>query len=101
MKRALHEHKEAESVVLARMAATRSELVATSLLSNSGAGSKRTARHVSMDAGPVFLRTPNAALLAIVLVGLVIIGPRQVLVISFRAGLTAWITKTVRALAGG
>ena len=101
MKRGIPEHKEAQGVVLARMATTRAELVSTSQLSKIDAGPKRTARHVSMDAGPVFLRTPNAALLAIVLVGSVIIGPRQILVTSFRAGLTAWITRTVRALAGG
>jgi hypothetical protein len=101
MKHGMHEHKEAQAVVLARMAATRAELVSTRQLPDIGTGPKRTARYVAMDAGPVFLRTPNAALLAIVLVGSVIIGPRQVLVISFRAGLTAWITRTVRALAGG
>lgn len=101
MTRRIHEHKEAEVIVLARMAATRAELVSASQLPDRGGGPKRTARHVAMDTGPVLLRTPNAALLAIVLVGLVIIGPRQVLVISFRAGLTAWITRTVRALAGG
>lgn len=49
----------------------------------------------------MFLRAPNAALLAVVLVGALIIGPKQILVTSFRAGLTAWITRTVRALAGG
>src|SRR5471032_2171096 len=101
MTRGIHEHKEAEAIVLACMAATRAELVSTSQLSEIDTGRKRTARHVVKDAGPVFLRTPNAALLAVVLVGLVIIGPRQVLVISFRAGLTAWITRTVRALEGG
>jgi hypothetical protein len=99
MKRGIPEHKEAQGVVLARMAATRAELVSASQLSKIGAGANRTA--FSPDAGPMFLRTPNAALLAIVLVGSVIIGPRQILVTSFRAGLTAWITRTVRALVGG
>jgi len=75
------------------------ELVSASQLSKIGAGANRTA--FSPDAGPMFLRTPNAALLAIVLVGSVILGPRQILVTSFRAGLTAWITRSVRALAGG
>jgi hypothetical protein len=100
MRRGIHEHKVAQAVVLARMAATRAELVSTRQLSDIAARPKPTARRVAMDAGPVFLRTPNAALLAIALVGSVIIGPRQVLVISFRAGLTAWITRTVRVLAG-
>jgi hypothetical protein len=101
MKRGIHEHKEAQATVLARMAATRAELVSASQLAKIGAGPSRKERHASPDAGPVFLRTPNAALLAIVLVGSIIIGPRQILVISFRAGLTAWITRTMRALAGG
>jgi hypothetical protein len=100
MMRRIHDHKEAEAVVLARMAATRAELVSASQLSTIGAGPKTAARRVSTDTGPLILRTPNAALLAIVLVGLVIIGPRQILTISFRAGLTAWITRTVHALAG-
>jgi hypothetical protein len=101
MKRGIHEHKEAQAVVLARMAATRAQLVSTSQPSKIGAGVNRAARHASPDAGPVLLCTPNAALLAIVLVGSVIIGPRRILVISFRAVLTAWITRTVRAIAGG
>jgi hypothetical protein len=101
MKLGIPEHKEAQEAVLARMAATRAELVSASQLSKIGASANRTARRVSPDAGPVFLRTPNAALLAIVLVGSVVIGPRQILVTSFRAWLTAWITRTVRALAGG
>jgi hypothetical protein len=101
MKRGLTEHKEAQAAVLAGMAATRAELVSASQLSKIAAGANRTARHISPDAGPVFLRGPIAALLAIVLVGSVIIGPRRIVVTSFRAVLTAWITRTVRALADG
>ncbi|QIE30145.1 hypothetical protein SBC1_75480 (plasmid) [Caballeronia sp. SBC1] len=97
----IRDHKKAEAVVLARMAATRAALVSASQLSKTGSRESRIARPVSREAGPVILRTPNAALFAIILVGSVIIGPRQILVISFRAGLTAWITRTVRALAGG
>jgi hypothetical protein len=100
MKRGIPEHKETQVVVLARMAATRAALVSTSQLPDIGTGLARTARHPSIDAGPVLLRTPNAALFALVLVGLVVIGPRQILVLSFRAGLTAWITKTVRTFTG-
>ncbi|MEA3088664.1 MAG: hypothetical protein QOJ04_6 [Caballeronia sp.] len=101
MKREIHKNREAHATVLARMAATRAELLSASPLSKIGAGENRIAGPVSRDAGPVLLRTPNAALLVLFLVGSVIIGPRQILVISFRAGLTAWITRTVRALAGG
>ncbi|MEY2488047.1 MAG: hypothetical protein QOH39_3695 [Verrucomicrobiota bacterium] len=53
------------------------------------------------NVGPIFLRTPKAALLALMLVAAGRIGPRQILVTSFRAGLTAWITKTARAFVNG
>ena len=99
MKRGIHENMEAQAAVLARVAATRAELLSASRLSKVGAGENRIAGPVSRDAGPVFLRTPNAALLALFLVGSVILGPRQILVTSFRAGLAAWITRTVRDLA--
>ncbi|SAL66614.1 hypothetical protein AWB69_07544 [Caballeronia udeis] len=100
MKRGIHENMEAQAAVLARMAATRAELSSASRLSKVGAGENRIAGPVSRDAGPVLLRTPNAALIALFLVGSVILGPRQILVTSFRAGLAAWITRTVRDLAG-
>jgi hypothetical protein len=100
MKHGTLEHKATQAVVLARMAATRAELVSNSQLLKIGPGPNRTATRVSTHAGPVFLRTPNAALLATVLVGLVIVGPRQILVTSFRAGLTAWIARAVRDFAG-
>jgi len=101
MKRGKYDHKETEAVVLARMETTRAALVSASELSKTGVGERRIARPVSQDGVPMILRTPNAALLALILVGSVIIGPRQILVISFRAGLTAWVARTVRALAGG
>jgi hypothetical protein len=99
MKRGIHENMEAQAAVLARVAATRAELLSASRLSKVGAGENRIAGPVSRDAGPVLLRTPNAALLALFLVGSVILGPRQILVTSFRAGLAARITRTVRDLA--
>jgi hypothetical protein len=100
MKHGIREDMEAQATVLARMAATRAELSSANRLSNRGAGENRIARPVSPDAGPAILRTPNAALVAVLLVGFVILGPRQIMVTSFRAGLTAWITRTVRDLAG-
>ena len=102
MNRRTWKHEEAQTPVLARMAATRAELVSTSQLAKSAVGENRTARQISPNVGPIFLRTPNAALLALMLVGAVVIGPRQILVAStFRAGLTAWITKTAQAFVNG
>jgi hypothetical protein len=101
MNRRTRKHKEAQSAVLARMAATRAELVCIGQLAKSAAGENRPARQISPNVGPIFLRTPNAALLALMLVGAVVSGPRQILVTSFRAGLTAWITKTAQAFVNG
>ena len=101
MNRRTRKHKEAQTAALARMAATRAELVSTSQLAKNAAGANRTARQISPNVGTIFLRTPNAALLALMLVGAVVIGPRQILVSSLRAGLTAWITKTARAFVNG
>ena len=101
MNRRTRKHREAQTAVLARRAATRAELVSTCQLAKSVAGENRTARQISPNVGPIFLRTPSAALLALMLVGAVVIGPRQILATSFRAGLTTWITKTAQAFVNG
>jgi hypothetical protein len=101
MKPGIPEYSDAQAVVLARMAATRAELIAASQLSKIPAGARATAEHASRTGDPVFLSSPIAALLAVMLVGSVVIGPRRILSAFFRAGLTAWVTKTVHALVAG
>jgi hypothetical protein len=101
MKRGIPEYMDAQAVVLARMAATRAELASTRQLSKLPGGARPATDCVSRTAGPVFLRSPTAALLAVMLVGSIVIGPRKIVTTFFRAGLTAWITRTVRALADG
>jgi hypothetical protein len=45
------------------------------------------------------LQTPNAALIAALLVSSIVIGPRRLVVTAIRAALTAWITRTVSTFA--
>lgn len=101
MKRGIPEYSDVQAVVLARMAATRAELVSASQLSKLPARSSPAIEHASRTGDPVFLSSPIAALLAVMLVGSVVIGPRRILSAFFRAGLTAWVTKTVHALVAG
>jgi len=90
-------HVDAQSIVLARMAETRAEFLATSK-EFVPARTPRASR-VAADVGPWLLRTPNAALFAAVLVGLVVLGPKRAIRTALQAGLSTWTTRTVAALA--
>nr|WP_132458508.1 hypothetical protein [Paraburkholderia sp. BL8N3] len=89
-------HVDAQSVVLTRMAETRAEFLATSK-ELAPARASRVSRVA--DVGPWLLRTPNAALFAALLVGLVVLGPKRAIRTALQAGLSTWTTRTVAALA--
>jgi len=90
-------YADAQSIVLARMAETRAEFLATS----KELAPARTPRgsRVATDVGAWLLRTPNAALIAALLVGLVVLGPKRAIRTALQAGLSTWTTRTVAALA--
>ncbi|MEX3937594.1 hypothetical protein AB4Y32_38710 [Paraburkholderia phymatum] len=89
---------EAESVVLERMAVSRSNLL----------DARKTALVHEIRSRPSLLMrikdlvstAPNVTLLAAVLVGSLVIGPRTIARVVVRNGLLAWIAKTVRRIAG-
>ncbi|SEK12864.1 hypothetical protein [Paraburkholderia diazotrophica] len=89
---------EAESVVLERMAVSRANLL----------DARKTALLHEIRSRPSLLRrvkelvsiAPNVTLLAAVLVGSLLIGPREIARVVVRNGLLAWIAKTVRRIAG-
>lgn len=95
-------HAEAQAVVLARMAETRSELMSR----RKSTYAVRVIRkpRVAANTGPWVLRTPNAALVAVLLVGAVVLGPRRALQTAlqsaFQTGLSTWTSKIVSAFAG-
>ncbi|SOE47874.1 hypothetical protein SAMN05446927_0248 [Caballeronia arationis] len=90
-------HAEAQSRVLARMAQTRDELVMAR--PSKVVRVKTRALNGCANVGPWLLRTPNAALVSALLVGLVVLGPRRSLQTALQAGLSAWTTRAVSALA--
>lgn len=88
----------AQRSILARMAATRAELVATSHVSGVVSNSTSAARNRSPREGPVFLQSPYAGLLAGLLVGVVVLGPRRTIGTAVRIGLMPWITYSIKNL---
>jgi hypothetical protein len=92
----MDDHDNAQGTVIARLATSRAELI--------GANQKlrlerRSPVPVTKDVGPLILRTPNAALIAALMVGAVVIGPRRLLGTAIRTALGAWISRTVGTIA--
>ncbi|SAK75303.1 hypothetical protein AWB76_04886 [Caballeronia temeraria] len=83
-------HAEAQGALLARMAESRAELVAARIASEP-ARVTRAPRTLpgSTRAAPWFLRTPNAELIALALVGICILGLRRTVQTAVGAGLGA------------
>ena len=100
MKRAEDGYVEGRSLLLARMAATRSELAASKQVMKPVLGATRSRVVASAGAGPLFLRSPYAELLAALLVGSTILGPRNMAATALRAALIPWIKRTIGAVVG-
>ena len=100
MTRSSSNMNDAQRSILARMAATRAELVATSHVSSVVSKSTAVARNRSPQKGPIFLQSPYAGLLAALLVGTAVLGPRRTIGTAVRMGLMPWITSSIRNLAG-
>jgi hypothetical protein len=96
-----------QSEVVARMTETRSRLIAAHALDEPmpparprpGAVAVR-APHTRSEAGPWLLQTPNAALIALALIGLVVLGPRRLLQSAVGAGLSASLSRAAREVFG-
>jgi hypothetical protein len=97
LKRAENGNIEGRSLLLARMAATRSELTASSKVMQPVLGATRSRVIASAGAGPLFLRSPYAELLAALLIGSTILGPRNMAATALRAALIPWIRRTIGA----
>ncbi|KXV10682.1 hypothetical protein CR51_08670 [Caballeronia megalochromosomata] len=83
-------HAEAQETVLARMEESRAELIAAHV-ANEPVRLTRVPRRLpaTARAAPWFLRTPNAELIAIALVGIAILGLRRTIQTAIGAGLSA------------
>jgi hypothetical protein len=92
-------HNASEATILARMAATRAELVAANHVNSVVASARRgVGSHQAFQRGPIFLQSPYAALIAGGLVISVILGPKYVARTAARRALTSWMTSTFRSI---
>ncbi len=87
-----------QATILARMAATRAELLAANHVNALVAGARRGVRYPVARDGPLFLQSPYAGLISAALVGSVILGPMHLIKTVARRGLTPWIISAFRKL---
>ncbi len=94
-----HLNDASRAALLARMAASRAQLIATQeAVQLADAQRKTTFAPARL---PALLATaPHVTLLAAIVDGSLILGPRRIASVVVRNGLAAWIAKTVRRLAG-
>lgn len=88
----------AESDVRARMAVSRANLVAAREAARLLPGAGRPS--LTLRVRELVSTAPNVTLLAAVLVGSLVIGPRRIVGVVVRNGLVAWLAKTVRRVVG-
>ncbi len=86
--------------LLARMAATRAELIAANHLNTLIANSRRSVQAPAIQEGPLFLQSPYVGLIAAALVVSAVLGPAHLVRTAARRGLTSWIASTARSLVG-
>ena len=100
MNRRLQQYEDAQAAILARMDAARAELVSDTRALRVVAIARASEKYRVTGIARTVLQTPNAALIAALLVGSIVIGPRRLFGTVIRTALTAWITRTVSAFAG-
>jgi hypothetical protein len=86
------------AALLARMAASRADLIIARDAAKV-AGTQRKSAFAPANLPALVTTAPNVTLLAAILVGALILGPRRIASVVVRNGLTGWIAKTVRRLA--
>jgi len=100
MNRRLQHHEDAQATVLARMDAARVELLAATRALRVLSSARASEKYRVTGIARTVLQTPNAALIAALLVSSIVIGPRRLFVTAIRTALTAWITGTVSTFVG-
>jgi len=87
-----------QAAILARMAATRAELLAANHVTALVARARRGTSSVNVQQGPIFLQTPYAGLIAAALVASALLGPRQLVRAAARQGLLPWMVSSTKAI---
>jgi hypothetical protein len=100
MNRRLRQHEDAQAAVLARMDAARAEFLSGARALRVPASAAAWEKYRVTGIARTLLQTSNTALIAALVAGSVVIGPRRLLGIAIRAAVTAWVTRTVSTFAG-
>lgn len=100
MNRRLRQHEDAQAAVLARMDAARAEFLSGARALRVPASARTSKKYRVIGIARTVLQTSDTALIAALVAGSVVIGPRRLFGIAIRAALTAWVTRTVSAFAG-
>ena len=96
MSRRLRQHEDAQAAVLARMDAARIEFLSGARALQVPASARTSAKYRVTGIARTVLQTSTTALIAALVAGSVVIGPRRLFGIAIRAALTARVTRTVR-----
>lgn len=94
-------HQESEAAILARMQASRVELLSANTLVDvaSATRSRAGARLPVGNIVTALAETPRVALLLAFCVGTVVLGPKRTLRIAGRSGVTAWVASSAKKFA--
>ncbi|WP_321855008.1 hypothetical protein [Paraburkholderia tropica] len=99
----MNDISEREALVLDRLALARAQLLAANLelrdMQTRKAQRSERALTVS-NVGRALLDAPMVSLLASIVLGSLIVGPKRVVPVVMRVGVSAWLTRTVRAVIG-
>ncbi|MDQ7977279.1 hypothetical protein QYH69_08465 [Paraburkholderia sp. SARCC-3016] len=93
-------HDDASRIALrARMAESRAELLAARDAAKLAEARRQPVFTVS-NARALAVSAPHVTLVAAILAGALVLGPRRIATVVVRNGLIGWIAKTVRRMAG-
>lgn len=91
--------RELEAAVLTRMELTRAQLLAANVglrLGEHTSKPRQTALTLS-NIGRALIAAPNVTLLGSIALGALLLGPKRIVPVVLRAGLTGWVAHNVRA----
>jgi hypothetical protein len=96
-RRARLNRQAAETVLLSHMELTRAQLLMANVGSRAGEYASARANSLSVaNIGRALYAAPHVTMLGSILLGTLLIGPKRVMPVVLRSGLTGWIARNIR-----
>jgi len=91
--------RELEAAVLTRMELTRTQLLAANVGLRMGEHTSRPRKNALTlsNIGRALIAAPNVTLLGSIVLGSLLLGPKRIVPVVLRTGLTGWVARNVRA----